>query len=248
MKKANWYPLKIASSGLLLLGIASFSTQNAHAQFTSPPGQGVPKGTAGGGTRPTQQCLQQPNDQESLLALAPTRFLGLTSQENPAVWVYVPKTTAQTLEFSLFTSEQDGIYQVQLPVSAPGLVKIAVPQAAKLKTGKPYYWTAALICNPEQRTNDWVVTGWIRQQPFSPDLQRQLAAATPEQRLKLYAQANFWYEALNAYLALQQTQPNTPNLSSLWADLLQTAGLSAVPLQGKLPRISNPTPPTQAYR
>lgn len=248
MKTATWHPLKMAGSVLLILGIASVSAQNAHAQFTSPPGQGVPKGTAGGGTRPIQQCSQQPNNQEPLLALAPTRFLGLTSQENPAVWVYVPKTTARTLEFSLFTSDRDGVYQVQLPVSAPGLLKITVPKVAALKTGKPYYWTAALICNPQQRTNDWVVAGWIRQQPFSPDLQRQVAAATPEQRVKLYAQADFWYEALNAYLDLQQTQPNTPNLSLLWTDLLKTAGLSAVPLQGKLPRIADSMNLTQVAR
>jgi len=228
--------------------MAGLPVQKAQAQFTSPPGQGTPKGTAGGGSRPTQQCLQQPTSQKALLAMAPTKFIGLTPHENPAVWVYVPTTTAQTLEFSLFTQDHEGVYQATLPVSASGLVKIMVPKAAALETGKPYYWTVALICNPQQRTSDWLVGGWIRQQPFSADLQRQLAGATIAQQVKLYAQTGFWYEALNAYLDLQQAQPNTPNLSLLWTDLLKTAGLTAIPAQGQLPPIANPVPLMQSYR
>lgn len=172
--------------------------------------------------------------------------MGLTPHENPTVWVYVPTTTAQTLEFSLFTQEREGIYQAKLPISAPGLLKITVPKVASFKPGKPYYWTAALICNPQQRTNDWIVGGWIRQQPLNETLQRQLAGAMIGQQVKLYAKTDFWYEAVNAYLELQRTQPKNPNLSLLWADLLQTAGLSAIPLQGQSPRIADPISLTQA--
>ncbi len=248
MKIISWQRLKgVVSTVLLAIGLTSLTTQAAQAQFTSPPGQGVPKGTAGGGSR-KPFCLLPPNNRENLLALAPTQFIGLTSRENLSIWVYVPNTTAKTLEFSLLTQDREGIYQTQVPVSAPGLLKITLPKVVTLAIGKPYYWTAALICDPKQRTNDWWVDGWIQQQPISTDLQRQLAGAPIEQQVKLYAQTKFWYEALDVYLDLQQTQPSHPSLSRLWADLIRTAGLGNIPLQGKLPQISKPTLSTQAHR
>lgn len=244
----SWQRLKgVMGAMFFAIGVNGFTTQAAQAQFTSPPGQGVPKGTAGGGSR-KPFCLVPPSSRETFLALAPAQFMGLTAHENPSVWVYVPNTTAQTLEFSLFTQDQEGIYQTKVPVSAPGLLKITLPKGATLTTGKSYYWTAALICDPKQRTNDWWVGGWIQQQPLSTDLQRQLAGATIEQQVTLYAQTKFWYEALNGYLDLQQTQPSNPKLSELWTDLLQAAELSGIPLQGTLPQISKPTVSTQAHR
>lgn len=222
----------LLGTGLLLATIASgLMAPIAQAQFGSPPGQGTPKGTAGGGSRPATPliCLQQPHSQDHLVALAPTQAVGLTTQATPTVWVYVPQTTATTLEFSLFTSEREGVYQANLPIHASGLLKITLPaNAATLSPNQPYYWTAALVCDPKRRTKDWLVGGWIRQQLPHPQLQQQLAAATAEQQVKLYTEAGFWYDGLNAYLELSQTQPGNANLSSLWADLLKTAGLSPI--------------------
>lgn len=212
---------------LLILAVGDGLTQAAQAQFGSPPGQGVPKGTAGGGSRPVQSaCQATSRSDESLVALAPTQFVGLTAQANPTVWIYVPATTAQFLEFSLFTQHQEGVYQTNLAVTRPGLVNVTLPpQAPKLAPGQPYYWTAALVCNPNRRTDDWLVGGWIQRQPMKAELQQQLVEASPEQQVKLYVQAGFWYEALNTYLELQQSYPKHPSLAALWTDLLRGSGL-----------------------
>lgn len=242
MKRMTCHDPFLVGTGLLLAAIASgLLAPAAAAQFGSPPGQGTPKGTAGGGTRPATHliCLKRPTSQEHLMALAPTQAVGLTTQATPTLWVYVPNTTAITLEFSLFTKEQEGIYQANLPVPTSGLLKITLPANVALLPNQPYYWTAALVCDPKRRTKDWLVGSWIRQQPFNPKLQPQLTAADPEQRVRLYTQEGFWYDALNTYLELSQTQPGNANLIQLWAELLRTAGLGP---------IAAPTRVTQVHR
>ncbi|MBF2026678.1 MAG: DUF928 domain-containing protein [Oscillatoriales cyanobacterium C42_A2020_001] len=240
MRTIAWQCQTLVGVSLLVALTANSSlVQSAHAQFSLPPSQGTPKGTAGGGSRPTQQlCLQNPKSQDSLMALAPTQFVGLTPHSTPTIWVYVPPTIAKTLEFSLFTKEREGIYQANLPIKASGLVKITLPPQATLASDKPYQWTAALICSPTRRTEDWVVGGWIQHQPLTADLQRQLTQATAEQQVRLYTQTGFWYEALNRYLKLQQAQPQNSNLTTIWSELLKSGGLTAVPPLQKPPQMT----------
>lgn len=240
MRTVNWQGRTVVGmSCLIALLINASLAQPTRAQFSLPPGQGTPKGTAGGGSRPAEQrCLQTPKSQDWLMAMAPTQSVGLTPNSSPTVWVYVPPTTAKTLEFSLFTKEREGIYQAYLPIKTSGLVKIMLPPNIVLTSNKPYQWTVALVCNPTRRTEDWVVGGWIQHQPLNTDLQRQLNQATAEQQVKLYTQTGFWYEALNRYLTLQQAQPQNSNLTTIWLDLLKSAGLTAVPPLQKPPRIA----------
>ncbi len=229
MNTINWQRKSTVVAALLIAVAVSGTISPAQAQFSSPPGQGTPKGTAGGGSRPIDPsaCFLSTDRREVPRAMAPTNTVGLTSQANPTVWVYVPDTKAKTLEFSLVNQEQEGIYQVNLPINTPGLVKVTLP-ANVLQAGKPYYWSVALVCNPDQRTDDWVVGSSIRQQPLPADLQRQLSRATADQQVRLYAQAGFWYEAFNTYLTLRQAQPANTNLSELWTELLKIADIGTI--------------------
>lgn len=215
---------------VLVAGSNGLFVESAAAQFTSPPGRGRPKGTAGGGSRPDRPfCLQNPTSPQRFVAMAPTQLVGLTTQESPTIWVYIPNTTAKTLEFSLFSEKQEGIYQTNIPVKTSGLLSIPLPpDRVKLISGQSYSWAAALVCDPVRRSQDWLVEGWIQYQPLTAELQRQLVGASVEQQVKLYVQAGFWYEALNLYLELQRSHPNHASLTGLWADLLQSAGLPAI--------------------
>lgn len=229
MKTINWLPkLFLYISFLFPITVSALFTQSAFAQFTSPPGQGSPKGTAGGGSRPIKSlCTQPVGSQETLVAMAPTGSVGFTSSQTPTLWVYIPNTTAKTLEFSLVTQEE-GVYQTNVSITDTRLLKVTLPATVSLTVGKIYNWKAALVCNPKQRTEDWVVNGWIQRQPIDAEFQRKLTGATIEQQVKLYAQAGFWYEALNAYLQLRQMQPGSSNLPLLGADLLKFAGLDKI--------------------
>jgi hypothetical protein len=163
-----------------------------------------------------------------LTALSPGTNLGLTQAERPNFLVYMPQTTAQTAEFSLFDEQMNGIYQMSVPVSKAGLVSIRLPDTAPpLAQDKPYYWTVALACNPSDRTEDWVVGGWIERAEPSATLKQQLANVTAVERASLYAKQGFWYDALNTLVELQGTQPNHPSVATTWAELMKSVGLDA---------------------
>jgi hypothetical protein len=222
----------IAALLLLVAGSSGLFVGTADAQFTSPPGRGRPKGTAGGGSRPNRSfCLQNPNHPENFVALAPTQSIGFTTQDSPTIWVYIPNTIAKTLEFSLFSDKQEGVYQTTIPVTSSGLLAIPLPpNQVKLVAGRSYSWAAALVCDPLRRSQDWLAEGEIQYQSPNAELQRQLMRASVEQQVKLYLQAGFWYEALNLCLELKRSHLDHASLTKLWGDLLKSAGLPAIAL------------------
>lgn len=219
----------ISRSLLPTMGVLwSVGIAPAIANFDPPPDQGSPTGTAGGGSRPMQSaCFPKATGWSGLVALSPTTYVGLTTHDRPTVRVYLPATTAQVAELSLFDAQGRGLYQTIVPISrTDSLMRFAFPAAAPvLSAQQPYYWTVALICNQNQRTDDWIIGGWIRQQQPDPQLQRQLATVHGIDRVKLYAEAGFWYDALETLVQLHQAQPHDAALGVTWANLLQSIGL-----------------------
>jgi hypothetical protein len=164
----------------------------------------------------------------SLTAVAPGQNIGLSQSDRPNLFVYIPQTTAQTAEFSLFDEKMKGIYQVSVPVPQAGLVSIPLPDTATpLAQDQPYYWTVALVCNPSDRTEDQVVGGWIEHTQPNDALKQQLGNVRALERVSLYAQQGFWYDALNTLVELQRTEPNNPAVANSWAQLMKSVGLDA---------------------
>lgn len=212
----------------------SVRSQNPVTTFEPPPGRDTPRGgTAGGGARPVASaCSPSRNAVKTatLTALSPGRHLGLTQSLRPKLLVYVPPTSAQTMEFSLFDEKMKGVYQMNLPVAnRTGLVSIELPEnAPSLVKDKPYYWTVALVCNPNERTEDMVVGGWIERAELKESLQQELAQAKGIERVSLYAKQGFWYDAVNTLVEMQQTEPGNLAIARSWAELLKSVGLDAI--------------------
>ncbi len=229
----------VSASLLLSVVLAPYWTAKVLAKyqiadgFEPPPGKDAPRGgTIGGGSRPVgTACLSNPSATSgSLTALSPGRHLGLTQVDRPNFLVYLPQTTAQTAEFSLFDEQMNGIYQMSIPISKQrGLVSIRLPDTApSLAKGKPYYWTFALACNSTDRTEDLVVGGWIERAEPNDNFKQQLANTDGIKRASLYAQQGFWYDALTTLVELQRSQPNNPALIASWKELLTSVGLDAI--------------------
>ena len=234
------YTLRLISA-LLTLSVlvapnltSSVRSQNRPTSFEPPPGRDIPRGgTAGGGSRPVASaCSPSKNAVRTtnLTALSPGRHLGLTQSLRPKFLVYVPQTSAQTMEFSLFDEKMNGVYQMNLPVSnRTGLVSIDLPEnAPSLVKDKPYYWTVALVCNPNERTEDMVVGGWIARSEINDSLKQELAKAKGLERVSLYAKQGFWYDAVNTLVEMQQTEPGNLAIATSWAELLKSVGLDAI--------------------
>jgi hypothetical protein len=193
----------ISAAGIL-------TTYASAAPIFDPPGSGEPTtGTANGGSRPTRNACAPSTQLIAIAAPPESRF---TATAQPTIWVYLPKTKAKTLEFSIFDAQQNGVYQTEIAIAnRSGLISIPLPPL----TPQQHSWTVALVCNPEERTNDWIVSGWIEPRLLNASLQQQLQQANPIEQIELYAKAGFWYDAVHAYLTLRQAQPNHPQLAEL---------------------------------
>lgn len=220
--------LGVVASNLLVLG-SEVTSLPAHAEsIEPPPGQGSPNGTWGGGSRLGATCQTQPGQPLSMpIALSPSRYVGQTSSPRPTFVVYLPESTAQNLEFSLFDQDMRGLAQVVVPLSQKsGILELPLPSdVANLSPNQTYYWTVALVCNPGDRTEDVVSRGQIRYTPLSSDLRQQMRSASLPEQISAYYNAGFWYEALHLLAQNHQAYSGTVTLQQLWLELLQAEGI-----------------------
>jgi hypothetical protein len=210
----------------------SHNQRQINAQLPPPPKN--PDETTGGGTRDGGRCPQDAiTSQPPLTALSPVTKPGLTVVERPTFLVYVPQTTAQTVEFSLFDQNNKGIYQTTFALTnTPGIVSFSLPpNAPPLEIGKDYTLSFAMICNPKNRLQDQFVRGRIRRTKLDSALINQIEKTAPKERVSLYRTADVWYEAVFTLFELQRSQPNDPSVSAAWKELLNSGGLNFIATQ-----------------
>jgi hypothetical protein len=195
-----------------------------YAQIEPPAGSPAPASTTSGGTRPTQACLKSiPKVPQRLIVLNPSKTIGFTRSDQPTLFIYIPRNEAQALEFSLFDEQKRGLYQTTLSIqNQSGLIHVPFPSdAPKLIKQKNYYWTVAVICNVNDRTEDQIIGGWIQHRDVPEDVSRLL----PIERIALYTKQGFWYDAFSEWAALHQQQPHHPMVKKAWVNLIQAIGL-----------------------
>jgi len=163
---------------------------------------------------------------------------GLTVVEHPTFWFYVPYslTSLRSVEFVLQDEKDNDVYRT--PVTPPemaGIVSLRLPpMLTPLLIGKRYHWffKIKIACAPKKQFNvkDYV-EGWVQRVTLSPTLTRQLKAATPQQRIALYAKNGIWHDALTTLAELRLVAPEDATLKADWNDLLQSAGLAYIASQ-----------------
>ncbi|MEM9089337.1 MAG: DUF928 domain-containing protein [Cyanobacteria bacterium P01_F01_bin.53] len=248
------FRLNLASTGLAAAGLMSVtlgivplgislltSTYPAQAAaFEPPPNQDAPSSTAGGGSRPAESACAwapagSPNSvtpPSTAIALAPQNFVSKSRLAQPTFWLHIPNTTANTditaLEISLFDHQLNGIAQgQQVLTGGSGLVPIQLPEGFTLSPGTTYYWSAAFICNPTQRTDDWVVGGWIQYRPLPFADQQTLKSLSLLAQAHQYITTGYWYDALATLMPLMQAPSPAPETQATWANLLTRANIDA---------------------
>ncbi|MBK4729446.1 DUF928 domain-containing protein [Oxynema sp. CENA135] len=195
-------------------------------KFEAPEGEGDPEedGTAGGATRSQHHCISPSPSYRELTLLLPIAQSGLTTAQHPTFFVYVPPTTASQAEFVLRDGYGDGIYQTTVSLgNAPGILRIDLPESLPaLEFGHRYQWSFAMICQPSDRLQDWVVDGWIERTELDPQLASQLEGATPLERAAAYGNAGIWYDTLSTLASLRAAQPHSDGLANTWENLLKS--------------------------
>lgn len=212
----------------------------------TPPERGNPDGREQGATRGNGGCMVNNgnnfvgNNSKQLTALIPKRSgdgsvgVGLTSADYPSFFWYMPPTTAKEVEFVLKEKDEDGkeVYKNRFAIKGtPGILSLQLPASADvppLRQDEQYYWEVNVICNAKDREQDIAVWGWIKRVAVDPELSNKLQQASLQERVALYAKANFWYETLETLMDLRRLRPNDRNLEYAWEKLLKSADLDPV--------------------
>ncbi len=201
-------------------------------QYKPPIGIGAPKRTEGGGTRSGNgRC---PVDGKPLTALIPNSRFGVTVAAYPKFFVYMPATSPQALplllEFRLQDRGGNAIYKSIFKSNGkPGIITLVLPAqggVSPLKIDQDYKWSFSIICQPDERSQDITVEGWVRRVALNSRLNNQLKQASPQQQAQLYAEEEIWQDALATLVQLRRDYPNNAAIQANWEKLLSAAGLN----------------------
>ena len=220
---------------LLTLGIG-FSPDAAtdeHGEATAKSSDSLPvyrpplrgttaEGRIGGGSRGAGERAF------TLSVLAPDH-IGLTMGEQPTLYWFVSKTITKPLEFTLVHHQRtEPLLQLEFaPPIEPGFHAVPLMRhGVRLEPSVAYEWFVALVVDADQRSGDIVAGGEIRRVHAPADFLTRINAAAERARPGIYAQAGYWYEAVDSLSDLIGRNPLESNLKAQRAALLEQVGLS----------------------
>lgn len=214
-------PMRAQSQPLLL-------SQNVNFK---PPDVTAPAGRQGGTHRGNKLCPAG----LSITPLVPPTNIGLTLTDSPTIFVYIPNTSPE-IEFTLLNEKEDKVvYEKTFKLDKSGIVGVSIPATVdnnkSLEVGKRYVWSFSMVCDPEDRSADLVVKGFVQRIEPQATLKSDLADPDPMTRLNVYAQNGIWYETLATLAQMRRQTPGDARLTAKWTQLLQSQGLESVAAQ-----------------
>jgi hypothetical protein len=164
--------------------------------------------------------------------LAPDH-VGLTSQDQPALYWFVSETVTTPIEVEVTLMGADGVKPIMKaklsPPIEPGIQRVNLADhGVHLAPGAQYEWSVALVLDPKRRSRDIVVSGGIER------VNTEQAADIPTDKtpnldtVARYAKAGLWYDTIMSVSDLIAASPTNQSLRQQRADLLETAGLKEV--------------------
>ena len=213
------------------------TTPTRKVTFKPPKGQRQPKMAVGGGRRNNGMCesgvaslgIQNKTIDKTLVPLLPSSKLGLTASSHPNMMVYVPSTSAKSLEFTIYNEQEEGIYQRQVSLgNTPGIVNLSLPTSEPgLEIGKDYRFVVSIICQQSGPQNPFV-EGLVRRVAPASALRNQLNQPTSLEQVIALSESGYWVEAVSNLAKLKLSQPFNSEIDTAWEDLLSSVGLSGI--------------------
>ena len=162
-----------------------------------------------------------------LTTLVPHSRNGWTTSESPTFYWSVPKNTYEDARFDLYEGEGDSqrqVYSKEFSIKGNAGVASSIylsDPLPPLSIGREYRWVLVLVC-PDSPSRNVFAEGWIQRMALAPKVSKQLAQARPEDRLKFYAEAGIWYDAVHELAQLRQAQPQDRRLIEEWNELMNS--------------------------
>ena len=185
-----------------------------------PPLRGAPGGRVGGASRGDPAGAALP----TIELLAPDGHSGLTARATPTLYYYISRPVNLPIRVTISAPGQPRpLIETSLPPpSAPGISGIRLSNLrVQLQIGVNYTWSVSVVVDPRAPSSDVVATATLMRAASDPALEATLLNAPPTRRAALYAQAGFWYDAVDAAVEGE----NTDRHAAL-DNLLDQAGLT----------------------
>jgi Domain of Unknown Function (DUF928) len=198
------------------------SNLDIQIQFNPPPG-GDPPDTSGAGSRDPDQLRCSPSE-EMIKSLMPKTNYGLSLQEHPQIYIYLPQTAAKKVVLA-FQDEAEKYHEtVVIPIVNTDNSKFASFQLPaekpSLTPGKYYKWKLTVVCGEIPDVEDPSLEGWVKHVELS-SANNQLGKDAIVQA-RWYAENGYWYDLLAVLDQAIRTNPENTRLASLWHNLLQS--------------------------
>jgi|GEM_PF-789402 len=160
------------------------SKREVSLKFPNTSNREAPSSTASGGSRGINKiasCIEVDETTEPvetpLKALIPATYLTKTITDKPSLFVYVPKTTAESAKFIVRDNDGKEVYRSEfVPPETSGIVKLTIPETVSLAVKQKYQWQFTLMCNPKDlfAEENKFVEGLLLRTQLSSEQQKQL--------------------------------------------------------------------------
>ncbi|MDY7014215.1 MAG: DUF928 domain-containing protein [Cyanobacteriota bacterium] len=214
--------------------------------FPASPSNGRrPERTASGGAR--SLCYIEGRRQQAIpmTVLMPEDNVGTTVDDDPALFLYIPKSRIDGGQVIVFERESDReVYLREFDLSnkpgdTAGVIKIDL-QEANLESGKIYDWVFSPFCLDEdggtEFLGDTYVEGSFQRTELTSVQNTQLERAeTLLEQAEIYARSGVWNETLSLAEQLRSSDPQE------WTNLLKSVKLEELaeaPYFGEAPLIA----------
>jgi hypothetical protein len=193
------------------------------------------RGLRGGAARGA--CLPEKDSLKLILPLVASNpaddkvYSVSTIAAHPKFFVYIPQTSAQTAQLTLFNNNQEYLAEATFGLTGtPGVVSFSLPSnAPALEVGKTYKWSVEILCETgdgDKGGNPTAEGEVERIQP--PATLVNIGKVVPSERPVLYAQSQVWYESISSLAELQYANPKDLTLKEDWVYLLKSVNLDTV--------------------
>ncbi len=203
-------------SGILLA--MSLMPIAALADDDKAPPSGRSAGGRGCGT--TTQIAQ--SNVPSLILLSPQESSKQAVSTRPTFAWFVRDAAPVLMEFRLYAQDANNRYQLVKEVkddqfkTSPGIMVLSLAQTTpELAIGR-YRWQVVLICDRSHPSGNLFAESELEVVPLPADLKTRLEKTHDRaSQASLYAQADFWYDALGTAIGSSNTGLKDPQLSLL---------------------------------
>ena len=212
--------------GSLMPARAKPREQKKNSEYVVNTNQGLPSHRRDGGTR--SSCASN-SSSDDFVALIPDTAVNMTASAKPTLYFHVPKTEqSPKIEFVLRDENDRLVYETAIDTEGEaGIMSVEIPFPVRqkaLQSNTEYHWYLSQICNPQKRSQDIVLEGWIQHQVLSPQTQQQIANFSLRERANFYQQQGLWYDALAVAATELETEVEN-NSQTQWSKFLNAIGL-----------------------